>query len=246
MKLNADLGESFGQYKIGNDEAVMPLIDQANIACTYHAGDPLVMKNAIRLAKLHDVSIGAHPSYPDLQGFGRRSMNLASDELVVMVQAQIAMLEGLAKCQGVTLSYVKPHGALYNDMMRAPDVLANVMQALSDYHTRYPLMLQATSKQQEISSLASTLDIPIIFEAFADRAYCDDGTLRPRDYHDAVLSESESLKQVEQLLTQKVVTSVNGKQISINADTICVHSDNERALELCKKIRELIDKRVEG
>ena len=144
MKLNCDLGESFGSWTMGLDEQVMPYIDQANIACGFHAGDPLVMQKTLELAKQHNVCIGAHPSYPDLVGFGRRSMNCSSDEIIAMVIYQVAAIDGVAKSLGVEVSYVKPHGALYNDMMVNSQVRLAILSALSRYPKKLALMLQAT------------------------------------------------------------------------------------------------------
>ena len=141
MKLNCDLGESFGAWKMGLDDQVMPHIDMANIACGFHAGDPSVMANTLKLAKQHNVMIGAHPSYPDKQGFGRRSMNLSVAELTQCLHYQIAALDGMAKVQGLTLRYVKPHGALYNDMMTNQQLLTTVMGAVASYPANLKLMI---------------------------------------------------------------------------------------------------------
>lgn len=144
MKLNCDLGESYGSWTMGLDAQVMPFIDQANIACGFHAGDPLVMQKTLELAKVNNVSVGAHPGYPDLVGFGRRSMNCSAEEVIALVNYQIAAIDGVAKSLGIVLEYVKPHGALYNDMMLSQDIRKAILQALSSYHRPLKLMLQAT------------------------------------------------------------------------------------------------------
>ena len=144
MLLNCDLGESYGSWTMGLDAEVMPHIDQANIACGFHGGDPVTMQMTLALAARHGVSVGAHPAYPDLVGFGRRSMNLSDAEIIACMHYQVAALEGMAKAQGLELAYVKPHGALYNDMMARADVRAAIMQAIASFHRRLPLMLQAT------------------------------------------------------------------------------------------------------
>ena len=147
MLLNCDLGESYGSWTMGLDAEVMPHIDQASIACGFHGGDPVTMRRTLALAARCGVAVGAHPSYPDLVGFGRRSMNLSAEEIIASLHYQVAALEGMALGQGLALSYVKPHGALYNDMMAKPEVRAAIMQALADYHRPLPLMLQATSRR---------------------------------------------------------------------------------------------------
>ena len=146
MKLNCDLGESFGAWTMGLDCEVMPYIDQANIACGFHAGDPLVMQKTLALAKQCNVTIGAHPSYPDLVGFGRRSIACSSDEIIALIHYQVAALAGMASIQGLSIDYVKPHGALYNNMMRKPEVLNAILTALSQYPNKLALMLQANAR----------------------------------------------------------------------------------------------------
>ena len=145
MLLNCDLGESYGSWTMGMDAAVMPHIDQANIACGFHGGDPLTIRNTLALAAQHGVTVGAHPAYPDLVGFGRRSMHLSADEIIASVHYQVAALDGMACSQGLQLAYVKPHGALYNDMMANATVRDAIMRALASYHRPLALMLQATS-----------------------------------------------------------------------------------------------------
>ena len=240
MQLNADLGESFGSWKMGDDEAIMPYIALANIACGYHAGDPLVMQNAIRLAKEHNIQIGAHVSYPDLTGFGRRSMQISKAELISMIHAQIAVLEGLALCQGLRLNHVKPHGAMYNDMMRDALVFEHIIEAINTYHTPYPLMIQATQSAAKYQAMASKHNVELILEAFADRAYTDDGFLESRSKPNAVLNNEQALSQAHNIIYKGSVTTVTGKTLQLNASTLCVHSDNSHAIALCKKIHSLL------
>lgn len=240
MKLNADIGESYGEWTLGNDASIMPLIDEANIACGYHAGDPLTMQKTIALAKKHNVKIGAHVSYPDLQGFGRRSMSLSENELVAIIHAQIAVLEGLALTQGMKLSYVKPHGALYNDMMKDKATYSAVLLALSSYHVVYKLVIQALPELSEYKALAKNYNIELNFEGFADRAYTKEGLLVSRAKENAMLSEQESLVQVEHVLNKGSVISEKGSLLHLPIATLCVHSDSPSALVLCQKIRNLI------
>jgi 5-oxoprolinase (ATP-hydrolysing) subunit A len=240
MKLNCDLGESFGSWQMGLDSEVMPHIDMANIACGFHAGDADVMARTLTLAKQYGVSIGAHPSYPDLQGFGRRSMALSHSEIVNSLRYQIAALDGMARTEGLTLSYVKPHGALYNDMMSKSSVFAAVLDAVAGYYQPLKLMLLATPAQQPYRDLAAAAGVSLIFEAFADRRYTDEGKLTPRSEAGAVLHKAEMLAQVKQLVKQGTVTTVSGKTLALNADTLCVHGDNQAAIAQVQQIRALL------
>lgn len=240
MKLNCDLGESFGSWKMGLDAAVMPYIDMANIACGFHAGDADVMAKTLQLARQYGVSVGAHPSYPDLQGFGRRSMALSHSEIINTMRYQIAALDGMAQSSGITISYVKPHGALYNDMMSKPAVFAAVLDAVAGYYRPLKLMILATAEQQHYRDLATAKGVDLLFEAFADRRYTDDGKLTPRSEAGAVLHEAEMLAQVSQLVTQGTVTTVSGKALPLSADTLCVHGDNQAAIVQVEKIKALL------
>ncbi|MBU0911077.1 MAG: 5-oxoprolinase subunit PxpA [Gammaproteobacteria bacterium] len=242
IKLNCDLGESFGAWQMGLDEQVMPLIDQANIACGFHAGDPTVLVNTLTLAKQHQVDIGAHPSYDDKQGFGRRSVKMQADELKHLLWYQIAAVDGVATSLGVELCYVKPHGALYNDMMASPALLETVMQAVASYHKPLKLMLLATGSAAEHRLLAKRHQLELLFEAFADRRYKSDGSLTPRCQAGSVLDHQAALEQVQQLLRSGTVQSDTGDSVTIEADTLCVHGDNPAAVALVKSIRQLLVK----
>jgi len=240
MKLNCDLGESFGSWSMGLDEQVMAHIDQANIACGFHAGDPLVMQKTLELAKAHDVTVGAHPGYPDLVGFGRRSMNCSIDEIIALVTYQVAAIDGVAKSLGLELEYVKPHGALYNDMMVKESVRKAILTALSNYHRPLKLMLQATPEIAQHRAEAKFFNIEVLSEAFADRCYADDGKLLSRSQTGAVHNKDMMLTQVKQLKEQGSVTTVNGHVLALNADSLCVHGDNIEGVQAIEAIRELI------
>lgn len=240
MKLNCDLGESFGSWQMGLDADVMPYIDMANIACGFHAGDADVMAKTLQLAKQHGVAVGAHPSYPDLQGFGRRSMALSASEIINTMRYQIAALDGMALSAGVALSYVKPHGALYNDMMSKPAVFDAVLDAVAGFYKPLKLMILATAQQQQYLELAKPKGVALLFEAFADRRYTDEGTLTPRSQSGAVLHGDEMLAQVARLVKHGTVTTVSGKQLALNADTLCVHGDNQTAIAQVQQIRALL------
>lgn len=240
MKLNCDLGESFGSWTMGLDERVMPHIDQANIACGFHAGDPLVMQKTLELAKAHHVTVGAHPGYPDLVGFGRRSINCSTDEIIALVTYQVAAIDGVAKSLGLELEYVKPHGALYNDMMVNESVREAILTALSNYHKPLKLMLQATPQIEQHRAEAKPFGIKILSEAFADRCYADDGKLLARSKAGAVHNKDKMLAQVKQLTEQGSVTTVNGHILTLDADSLCVHGDNIEGVQAIEAIRELI------
>ena len=239
MKLNCDLGESYGMWQLGQDDLAMPHIDMANIACGFHAGDPHVITKTLALAKEHGTEIGAHPSYPDTLGFGRRSMKCSTSEIVELMLYQIAALDGMAQSQGLMLTYVKPHGALYNDMMADNKVFEALLESLKQYYRPLKLMILASSKSQDYQNKAQEYGVELLLEAFADRRYTDAGALTPRSQAGSVLNKEETLAQVKTLVATGQVISDNGKAITINADTICVHGDNIEAVNLVKEIRKL-------
>ncbi|RDE22561.1 LamB/YcsF family protein [Motiliproteus coralliicola] len=240
LKLNCDLGESFGSWTMGMDAEVMPHIDQANIACGFHAGDPLVMKKTLALAKANNVTVGAHPGYPDLVGFGRRTMNCQPDEVAALLQYQIAAIDGMAQSQGLELNYVKPHGALYNDMMKNTELRQVIMQAIADYHKPLALMLQSTPDAAAHKAEAEQAGISLLLEAFADRCYDDDGKLLARTKPGAVHTKEKMLAQVEQLKATGTVTTVSGNTLKLDVDSLCVHGDNMAGVQAIAEIRALI------
>ncbi|QOL26082.1 5-oxoprolinase subunit PxpA [Thalassotalea sp. LPB0316] len=239
MLINCDLGESFGQWQMGQDDKIMPLIDMANIACGFHASDPLTLQKTLALAKQHGVAIGAHPSYPDLVGFGRRSMALESQELKAVVQYQIAAIQGMAKLQGLSVSYVKPHGALYNDMMNNPHIFESLCQAIEQFPEPLKLVIQALSNVSAFVEIAEKYQIPLLFEAFADRHYQDNGLLVPRTQPNAVINELDLIKQrCQQLKSTGRIYSVNNQPLNMNIDTLCIHGDNPSAVQMAQLIRQ--------
>lgn len=240
LKLNCDLGESYGSWTMGLDEQVMPVIDQANIACGFHGGDPVTMQNTLLLAKEHQVQIGAHPAYPDLVGFGRRSMKMSDQELSATLLYQISAIDGMAASNGLTLSYVKPHGALYNDMMANERIRAVVMQAVASFHRPLKLMLQATPQHETHQDEADKLGLGLLFEAFADRCYADDGKLLARSIEGAVHNRVAMLAQVEQLVAKGTLTTHGGLELAINADTLCVHGDNLEGVNAIAEIKAIV------
>ena len=241
LRLNCDLGESFGAWTTGLDDEVMPFIDQANIACGFHAGDPVVMKKTLLSAKRHNVMVGAHPSYPDLAGFGRRSMNLPPVEIIAIVQYQIAALAGMAQNLGLNIHYVKPHGALYNDMMANGHIRSAIMEAIAESHLPLAFMLQATPDAETHREEAKMFGIELIFEAFADRCYDDNGALLSRAKEGAVHNREKMLAQVQQLQAEGCVTTVSGHRLELQADSLCVHGDNMEGVRAIQDIRQLIN-----
>lgn len=239
IKLNCDMGESFGVWTMGADEQVMPYVDMANIACGFHASDPHVMSKTIDLAIQNDVMIGAHPGYPDLQGFGRRSLHFSDDEICELLIYQIGALKALCESKNAELSYVKPHGALYNDMMQDKAIFRAIVDAVSCFNV--PLMILASSNNQDYLDIADRFDVPLLFEAFADRTYLANGQLTPRSMPNSVLTSEEAiLSQVQQIARYGKVTSADGFIIPIEADTLCVHGDNPHATLLIEKIRNCL------
>ena len=240
MLLNCDLGESFGNWRMGLDDEVMPHLDQANVACGFHAGDPVTMEKTLALAARHGVSVGAHPAYPDLVGFGRRSMALSAEELRATLHYQIAALDGMAGIAGISLDYVKPHGALYNDMMADGEVRRAVMDAVARYPKPLRLMLLGTADAPLHREEAGALGLDLYFEAFADRCYDDDGRLLSRRKAGAVHSRERMLEQVRQLRDDGTVTTVSGTRLTRPADTLCVHGDNAEGIAAIRDIRSIV------
>lgn len=238
MKLNCDLGESYGAWQMGQDEQVMPLIDMANVACGFHAGDTNVMRKTIALAARHGVEIGAHPSYHDLPGFGRRSILHSPDEIEALMLYQLGALDGLCRAESLHLSYVKPHGALNNDMMKDMSTLEAVMSAIHKYDSTLPLMLPVTIHYPRHQKLADYVGIPLLLEAFADRAYDDEGQLVSRRLPGAVHQSVEVIvAQAVSFACKGGVTSTSGQWLDLPADSLCVHGDTDSALAAIRQIR---------
>ncbi len=242
MKLNCDMGESFGSWEKGQDAAVMPHIDMANIACGFHASDPVTMDKTICLALAQGTEIGAHPGYPDLLGFGRREMNCSERELKTLFIYQVAALVGLCQSWGAKVTYVKPHGALYNSMMRDHSILQTLMSALAEYDSSMALLVQADPQRETILDMAEATGIKVLFEAFADRAYTAEGQLASRNLPGAVLHDQADIERhVKDIVLHHRVKTLDGTYLPMHADTICVHGDNLHAVEAVKQIRQLID-----
>lgn len=242
MKLNCDLGESFGSWVTGMDDEVMPYVDMANIACGFHASDPDVMAKTIQSAVRHGVTIGAHPGYDDKKGFGRRSIPHSQSELKNLVAYQVGAMIGMCLLYGAKVEYIKPHGALYNDMMSNVAVYKAIVECISQAKFGLPLMILAKVDNQEYQAIADEAGVELLFEAFADRAYTNEGTLSSRSLPGSVHHDLQLIiNQVEQLVTKGTVTTIDGKELSLKADTICVHGDNPESINTVQLLRKVID-----
>lgn len=241
LTLNCDMGESYGAWAMGDDAAIMPLIDAANIACGAHAGDPRTMRRCVTLARRHNVEVGAHVSYPDLQGFGRRAMDIRGADLIDLLHHQIGGLDGIARTHGVRVSFVKPHGALYHAMLSDPQVLNDVMRAVASWHADLSLVVLATPRDRKTLQLAVEHGLTLRYEAFADRGYTSRGLLIPRDKPGALLTLEEATQQALAIAKNNLCTP-KGKRIPVNADTLCVHGDTPAAVKMIRVIRSALDK----
>lgn len=239
IDLNSDVGESFGNYQLGLDEKIIPLISSANIACGFHAGDPTVMKRTIAIAKEYGVAPGAHPGFPDLLGFGRRKMDASLDEIRDYVTYQMGALQAFAAAQGMALQHVKPHGALYNMAVEDMEIWDAVAEVIAAVDSGLILFVMAGPWRQDLAAIGARHGIRIAFEFFGDRAYNPNGTLVSRKLPGAVIHDQELVaEKVLKMVKEGKVVCIDGTEIEIAAETICVHGDNPAALELVRNIRE--------
>lgn len=235
VDLNCDLGESFGAYTLGMDEAMLPYVTSVNIACGFHAGDPAVMRKTVALAARHGVSIGAHPGLPDLVGFGRRQMAVSAQEAYDMTVYQIGALATFVKAEGAVLRHVKPHGALYNMAAKSKALSEAIAQAI--FQVDQALILFGLSGS-ELVAAGERIGLRTAHEVFADRTYQADGSLTPRQQPDAMISsEEESVHQVIRMVKEGKVLSRQGQDIAVRADTVCIHGDGSHALDFVKTLR---------
>jgi 5-oxoprolinase (ATP-hydrolysing) subunit A len=239
IDINCDMGESFGQFKVGNDEAVFPYITSCSIACGFHGGDANHMERTVTSAIARGVRIGAHPSYPDLAGFGRKKMQLSSKELNSIIKYQVSALRGMTDSLGGQLEYVKPHGALYNTIAGNREEAKTVYEAIREVDPSLMVMGLAGSIAAEI---AQELGLQFIAEAFADRTYRADGTLTSRSEEGAVISDAdESVVQVLSIILDKHVVTSEGITIPMHADSICIHGDNPAAVDILRALDEALE-----
>lgn len=241
INLNADLGESFGAYRLGNDPLLLKIVSSANVACGFHAADPWIMTETLALARQHGVSIGAHPSFPDLQGFGRRKMHLLPRELRAIILYQMGALDGIARTAGLKVSHVKPHGALNNMACEDAEIARVIAEAVRDYDRDMILLAPALSALAEAGRAAN---LPVALEVFADRAYTDAGHLAPRSQPGVVFHLPEDcVANVARMMDRGGIVSVNGTCLPTEFHSICVHGDNEMAVESADRIRQCLEGR---
>ncbi|MBY0597510.1 5-oxoprolinase subunit PxpA [Bacillus bingmayongensis] len=238
IDLNCDLGEGFGAYQIGNDDKILPFVSSVNIACGFHAGDPTVMRQTVEKALNNDVEIGAHPGFPDLIGFGRRMMRVSPEEVYDYVLYQIGALDGFIRAAGGSMHHVKPHGALYNMAALDQEIADAIAKAIHNINPNLFLYGLANSR---FVQAAKKYEVKLVQEAFADRTYQPDGTLTSRTEENALIKgEEEAIKQVLQMVQEGNVQAVDGNHVSINAQTICIHGDGERAVQFAEKIYRIL------
>ncbi|NUR18488.1 MAG: LamB/YcsF family protein, partial [Gemmatimonadaceae bacterium] len=235
VDLNSDCGESFGAWTHGADEEVLSHVTSANIACGFHAGDPGVMRRTVRLALQHGLALGAHPGFPDLAGFGRRNIEMSPQDAYDLVVYQIGALAGIAATQGATLHHVKPHGALYNLAATREPLAAAIARAVRDVEPRLVLYALAGSA---LVTAARDAGLAVAEEVFADRRYAPQGTLLPRSEQGAVIeSSAEAVRQAVRMVRDGVVTAIDGSEVKVRADTICIHGDTPGAAEHARQLR---------
>jgi UPF0271 protein len=236
LNLNADLGESYGAWRMGDDANLLPLVQSANLACGFHAGDPPTMRKTVAAALSAGVSLGAHPSYPDLQGFGRRSLCCSAEEVEAYVLYQIGALDAFAREKAARVSHVKPHGALSNDACRDPALATTLIRAIKAYDARLILLAPALSLLAEAGAAAG---LSVAAEIFADRTYEDDATLTPREFPGAVLhDEQQCLAHVAAMLAAGGIVTRHGKILPTVIHSICLHGDGPAAVATARILRE--------
>jgi UPF0271 protein len=239
IDLNSDMGESFGAYRLGNDEALLDVVTSANVACGFHGGDPQEMARTVTLAAHKGVAVGAHPSYPDLVGFGRREMAISPDEARNDVLYQIGAITAFCRIAGVELRHVKPHGALYNRAAVDERLAAAIAESVADFDKRLILVGQPGSA---LERTARSSGVPFAREVFADRAYNADGTLAPRRLPGSVIANpAEVARRAVRMVVEGRVTAIDGSEIELGADTICIHGDTPGAPELARTVRRALE-----
>lgn len=244
VDFNSDLGESFGAYRLGDDQAILAAVTSANVACGFHAGDPAVMKRTLAICKERGVAPGAHPGYPDLLGFGRRAMAVSPDEVYDYVLYQIGALHGMAKAAGLELQHVKPHGAMYNQADVEPRLAVAVAAAVKAFDPGLILLVPATSA---MATAGHEAGLRVAAEVFADRAYSPEGRLVDRKLPGAMIKDpQDAAARVLEMVEQGTVTAIDGSKLPIKADSICVHGDSPTAVTFAIAVRRaLTDRGIE-
>lgn len=241
IDLNCDMGESFGAYKLGMDDQVMAYITSANIACGFHAGDPVVLNETIKMAVQNKVGIGAHPGYPDLSGFGRRNMACSENEIQHYIVYQIGAIQGFCKVHGAMLQHVKPHGALYLEAVENEIVARAIAKGIMSIDPTLFFVALAGKKGETMRRVGEDLGLKVVYEAFPDRAYTPEGTLVSRKQPGAVISDPNEVAQRALDMAKGFVIAVDGTKIELEAQTLCVHGDNPEAVSLVKTIRKTLE-----
>lgn len=238
VDVNCDMGESFGACIVGNDEAMMEYVSSVNIACGFHGGDPGVMRKTVALAASRNISVGAHPGFPDLQGFGRREMKMSLEEVYDCIVYQVGALMAFARIEGTTVHHVKPHGALYNAAARDPALSAIIAKAIHDLDSSLIMVGLSGSCMIDEGSKAG---LRTCREVFADRVYQEDGMLTPRTAGNALIDDAaRAARQVLQMVQRGTVTTSNGKEIPVHVDTVCIHGDGPQAIPIAKAIASIL------
>lgn len=241
IKLNCDMGESFGVWQMGLDELIMPHISLANLACGFHASDSLNMDKTVELAKNHGVTIGAHPSYQDLVGFGRRSLNCSPQEIESKVLYQLGALHSFCLKHQTKISYVKPHGALYNDMMKDEKILKAILKAVNLFDNKLKLMVLSSAKNEKYETMAKEFDIELLYEVFLDRNYENDGSLVSRTSQNAVIHDVQNvINRVKLLQEHGYIESITKEKLYLKVDTLCVHGDTKEAIDFILTIKDIL------
>jgi len=238
IDLNCDMGESYGAYKLGSDDEIIKLVSSVNIACGYHGGDPDVMDHTVAMAKKFQIGVGAHPGFPNLLGFGRWNMDVPKKSLMNMIIYQIGALQIFCQKHGVEIQHVKPHGSLNNMADTNAEIASSIVEAIISINPNLPLYVKPNS---ELEKIAKKHGLPVVLELFADRAYNDDLSLVSRSREGSVITDlDEVIDRVVNMVKKKKVTTITGKEININGQSICVHGDTPSALHMVRAITKAL------
>jgi 5-oxoprolinase (ATP-hydrolysing) subunit A len=239
IDLNCDMGESFGRYSLGDDAAMLDIVTAANIACGLHAGDPLVMRHTVEMAIARGVAVGAHPGYPDLQGFGRRPLSMNEEELEATILYQLGALAGFVAAAGDRLTHMKPHGALYNSAARDPEVAGAIARAVVSFD---PQLIVVTLPGSALAEAAGSEGLSVATEGFADRTYQANGTLVPRSHPGAIIHDpAQAAAHAVRMVTEGAVETITGETIDLKISTLCVHGDTPNAPAIAQSLRQALE-----
>ena len=239
--LNCDMGEHYGVWVKSDDEELMPYIDIANLACGFHASDPLNIVKSVGLVKKYNKKISIHPSYPDIVGFGRRSIKCGNDEISALILYQCGALDAICKTKNINIEYIKPHGALYNDMMQDSTIFETIVKTIASFNKNLKLLILSTADNKAYTKIAKKYEIELLYEVFMDRNYSDDGFLIPRNNDNAIIHDSNiALQRIKTLIEFGYLESINKKRLELQVDTICVHGDHDEATKFVKLLRDVL------